>query len=214
MSKILMGCPIFNYQDINIRRNHEQIRRMSEHEVEYIEVVGASVEHAKQIMYKKFLEGNYDYFFNVDSDIFFLFEDRSPIDILIDCKKEVVGGIYVYKKKPCIPSHRTLDLQEYFEKNGKFPEDYKFTIPKELHEVKWLGGGCMMIKREVIEKLTRKHLVPNLPMVYRGEYLSEDFSFCQKAIEEEYKIYAEPKIKLGHLGNYLYTLEDYKDLLK
>ncbi len=66
-----------------------------------------------------------------------------------------------------------------------------------------------MIKREVIERLMKKHLVPNLPMVYKNEYVSEDFSFCEKARQIGYKIYAEPSIKLGHQGTYFYTLDDY-----
>lgn len=66
-----------------------------------------------------------------------------------------------------------------------------------------------MIKREVIEKLMKEYLVPNLPMIYKKEYLSEDFSFCEKARKMGYKIYADSSIKLGHQGNYFYTLEDY-----
>ena len=96
-----------------------------------------------------------------------------------------------------------------YERDGKFPENYKFIIPKDLHEVRWLAGGCMMIRKEVIEKLTKEFLVPNLPMIYKNEYLSEDFSFCQRCIEKGYKIYAEPSINLGHQGQYFYTLLDY-----
>jgi len=66
-----------------------------------------------------------------------------------------------------------------------------------------------MIKREVIENLTKEFLVPNLPMIYKGEYLSEDFSFCQRAIEKGYEIYAEPRIFLGHEGTYFFTIKDY-----
>jgi len=168
-----------------------------------------SVEHAKQMMYKKFLESDCDYFFNVDADIYFFDEDISPLDILISNNKNIVGGIYVYKKKPCLPTHRTLELQEIYERDGKFPKDYKFIIPKDLHKVKWLSGGCMLIKREVIEKLMKKILIPNLPMVYKNEYLSEDFAFCQRASEIGYEIYADPRINLGHQGNYLYSLKDY-----
>jgi len=66
----------------------------------------------------------------------------------------------------------------------------------------------MLIKREVIENLIKEYPVPNLPMIYRGEYISEDFSFCQRSIEKGYKIYADPSIKLGHQGPYLYSLGD------
>lgn len=184
------------------------IRNISQHEIVYVDVIGASVEHAKQIMYKSFLESDCEYFFNVDADIFFFDTGISPIDILVSSGKDVIGGLYVYKKQPCLPTHRPLDLQEAYEKDGKFPEDYKFNIPKDVHEVKWLSGGCMLMSKKVIKELTEKHIVPNLPMVYKNEYLSEDFSFCQRAIKEGYKIYADPRINLGHMGNYLYSMKD------
>ena len=210
MAKILMGCPIFNFQDLIIRKNQELIRETSQHEVSYFEVIGASVEHAKQIIYKKFLEGDYDYYFNVDADIFFFPGDKNPIDLLVEDDKDIVGGIYPLKDKTARPSHRPLDLQEAYEKDGKFPTDYIFVIPNELHEVMFLAGGCMLIKKEVIKKLTEKYIIPNLPMIYKGEYLSEDFAFCLRSREEGYKVYAEPEIILGHQGRYLYTLKDYQ----
>ncbi len=210
MAKILMTCPIFKTQSVKIRDNHQHLRQTSKHEVDYIEVVGASVEHAKQMMYEKFLEGDWDYLFNVDADIKFINCDKNPIDKLIERDKDVVGGLYVYKRFPTQPTHRPLDLQEFYEKKGYFPEKYEFNVPDDIHEVQWLSGGCMMIKREVIEKLKNKYKVPNLPMVYKDEYLSEDFSFCHRARQEGYKIYGDPTIKLGHEGSYLYTFDDYK----
>jgi len=150
MVKVLFGCPIFKFQDLKIRENQKYIRETSIHDVDYLEVVGASVEHAKQIMYKKFLEGNYDYYFNVDADIYFFIEEKNPIDELIKQNKNIICGLYVYKKIQAKPSHRPLDLQEMYERKGNFPKDYKFIIPKKLHEIMFGAGGCMMIKREVI----------------------------------------------------------------
>jgi len=210
MTKVMFACPIFNFQNPLIAKNHKMVRETSDCQVEYVEVFGASVEHAKSIMYKKFLESDCDYFFNVDADIMFLDQDKNPIDTLISNGKDVVGGIYTFKRPPCQPSHRPLELQELYEKDGKFPIDYKFTIPEGLHEVKWLAGGCMLISRKVIIELMKEHLVPNLPMIYKKEYLSEDFAFCQRAIENGHKIFADSSINLGHCGNYFFTLEDYK----
>lgn len=209
----MWGSPIFNIQNPLIQKNHELIRSLSQHEIQVVEVFGASVEHAKQMMYKQFLESDCEYFFNVDADIYFFDQDISPLDILLSANKKVIGGIYVYKKSPCLPTHRTLDLQKYYEENKKFPKNYKFIIPKEIHEVEWLAGGCMLIHRTVIEKLVKKYLVPNLPMVHKGEYLSEDFGFCFRAKQEGYKIYADPRINLGHQGLYFFKLSDYyKDI--
>ena len=207
-----MGSPIYSLQNPIIAKNHQRIKEISQYEVETISINGTSVEHAKQIMYKKFLESDCDYFFNVDADIYFYDLDISPIDILISNNKDIIGGIYVCKKFPFRPAHRPLDLQKQYEEKGEFPEDYIFKIPKEVHEVQWLAGGCMLIKREVIEKLMKKFLVPNLPMTYKKEYLSEDFGFCQRSRELGYKIYADPRIKLGHQGPYIYTLDNYKNI--
>ena len=210
--KVVMGCPIFKFQDLKIRKNHESARRNSIHEVIYVELVGASVEHAKQIMYKEFLKTDAEYFFNVDADIFFMNLDRvNPIDELVkeaEKRNGIVGGIYVYKRLPTKPSHRTIELQKIYEDTGYFPESFKFNIPNNVHEVMWLAGGCMMIKREIIEKLVKKYKVPNLPTIYKGEYLSEDFAFCNRAREEGYRIFADPFIKLGHSGEYLYSFDD------
>ena len=207
--KIFKFTPIFNFQNLDIIKNHKQIIGTSKYEILSADIVGASVEHAKAIIYKKFLETDCTHFFNVDADILFLENEINPIDKLVELDKDIVGGIYVYKKLPCFPTHRPLDLQEIYEREGKFPEDYKFVIPQELHEVKWLAGGCMIIKREVIEKLMEKYPVPNLPMIHKEEYLSEDFAFCERARKLGYKIYAEPTIKLGHCGSYFFFLKDY-----
>lgn len=207
--KIFFFTPIFNYQDADIIKNHQQVREMSQYPIEYCVLKGCSVEHGKQIAYKKFLETDCTHFFNVDADIFFMYEDVNPIDLLIEQEKDIVSGIYVYKRKPCLPTHRPLDLQEMYEKDGKFPDNYKFVIPNELHEIMFSAGGCMLIKREVIEKLVNKYQVPNLPMIYKREYLSEDFAFCKRARDEGYKIWVLPTIKLAHLGNYYYTIDDY-----
>lgn len=210
MVRVLFGCPIFKFQDLRVRENQKYVRETSIHDVDYLEIVGASVEHAKQMMYNKFLQGDYDYYFNVDADISFFVDEENPIDELIKQNKNIVCGLYVLKRLPIRPSHRPFNLQKIYEKDKKFPKDYKFVIPNELHEIMFGAGGCMMIKREVIEKLTKKYEVPNLPMIYNGEYLSEDFAFCLRAKQEGYKIFALPKIKLGHLGEYLYTFKDYK----
>lgn len=209
MIKVFKFTPTFNLINPLVVRNHKEIIKLSNYEVIEMDIVGASPEHAKSIAYKKFLETDCTHFFNVDADIFFFYEGISPIDLLIEHEKDIVSGIYVYKRKPCLPTHRPIDLQEMYERDGKFPDNYKFIIPNELHEIMFSAGGCCMIKREVIENLLKKYEVPNLPMIHKKEYLSEDFAFCFRARQEGYKIFALPNIKIAHIGNYYYSLKDY-----
>ena len=204
-----MICPIYTRQDLDIRKNHEQVRLTSSHEVYYLDIIGVGIQIARQIAAKKFLETDADYLFFVDDDVKFMSLAENPIDLLINLGKDIVGGIYVYKKPPYLPAFRPLDLQKQFEENGEFPKDYKFKIPDEPFEVEWLAGGCTMIKREVIEKIAETHPHPFCSCVYRGEFLSEDFAFCKRARDLGFEIWAEPLIELGHLGNYYYQLNDY-----
>lgn len=210
MAKIFKFTPVFNLINPLIVRNHKEIIELSNHEIIEVDIVGTTVEHAKFIAYREFLKTDCTHFFNVDADIFFYYDKISPIDLLVEQNKDIISGIYVYKRKPCLPAYRPMDLQEIYEREGKFPRNYKFVIPNKLHEIMFGAGGCMLIKREVIEKLIIKYQVPNLPMIYKGEYLSEDFAFCKRARDEGYKIYALPTIKLAHIGNYYYTLKDYQ----
>ena len=212
--KVAMACPIYAAQDTEIKRNHDKIASQSSHTIYRLEVTGICIQIARQRICEQFLRSDADYLFCIDDDIKVLDIDdpnsENPIDRLVELDKDILGGIYVARRVPHNPTHRTLDLQSEFEKTKKWPKDYKFIIPNNPFEVNWLAGGFNLIKREVIEKILKKHPYPFCAMIYKGEFLSEDFAFCQRAREEGYKIWADPLIKLGHLGNYFFTLKEYQ----
>ena len=211
MAKIFIGVPVFNLQSPLVAENHQKIIRESSHEIVYSSVTGHSVEHARQILIDAFLKTNCDVYLTMDADI--IFQTDNPIDKLYFSLGQegldIVGGLYFYKRSPCLPVYRPLDLQEMYEKDGKFPDDYKFEIPDKLFEVAWLGNGFKMVKREVIQKLKDSISVPNLPMIHKGEYVSEDWAFDLRAREMGFKVWVIPTIKLGHLGQHIYTQEDF-----
>ncbi len=211
--RILFGVPIYHYIEPIAIDNHKKIIRHAMYDIDYVEMRGGSVEHNKSRLYKEFLKGDWTHYLNCDADIISMDPlYNNPINILVGANKDIVGGIYVCKRGDLHPSHRELKLQELWEKNGKPPENYIYKCPRNLHEVSFLAGGMVLSKREVIEKLYNKYdKVPNLPMIHpkTGEYLSEDFSYCFRVRQEEYKIWADGSIKLGHLAMKPLTLEDY-----
>ena len=95
-----------------------------------------------------------------------------------------------------------------------------------LKELGFLGTGFMLTRREVYDSVRRhfdlpmcaggKHgLVPFFqPMVWfepeteRTLYLSEGYSFCERARQCGYKILADTSIRLGHIGQATYYWED------
>ncbi len=211
MAKIFIGLPIVIFINSNVKDNQDSFFKNSLHEIHFEKVVGASVEHARSMLIDRFLKTDCEYFLNLDADIIFLDKlGDDPLDRLISLDKDIVGGIYVYKKKPCLPVLRTLELQKIYEETKSFPDDYKLEIPKEPFEVQWMGNGFKLVKRKVIEKIKETIKVPNLPMIYKDEYVSEDWAFDQRARELGYSVWADPEIKLGHVGTYAYTVEDYK----
>lgn len=213
----MVGLPIFNFQDLTVRKTQQEIFKNSPHQVITHEIVGFITEKARQIMIDNFLKSDCDYFLNMDADIIPLRDismgDPCPIDTLIKADKDIVGGIYYFKTPPCQPVYRPLKLQEIYESEGKFPDkwDWKEELnKKELFKVKYLGNGFKLVKREVIKKVREKHQCPNMTMIYNGEYLSEDFAFDLRVGELGFTVWADPSIKLGHEGKYIYTRDDFE----
>jgi len=208
--RVFVGLPIFNLQDPKVAESQQILFNSTKHQLFINRVIGANVEHARQILMKRFLNSDCEYFFCIDADNFVL-ENPYPdlIDHLISLDKDVVGGVYVFKRSPFLPVFRPLDLQKEYEEKRSFPKDYKFKIPNELFEVCWIGGGFKMVKRNVCEKLQEVYKFPNLPMEYKGEYVSEDWSFDIRAREQGFTIWADPTFKLAHLGSCNYTIENY-----
>lgn len=65
----------------------------------------------------------------------------------------------------------------------------------------------------VCNLLYNRPLIPFFqPLVKQEEwgewYLGEDFSFCERALQAGHLCYADPAIRLWHVGRYAYGWED------
>lgn len=124
----------------------------------------------------------------IDIDIVFTPEDVAKIEEHLNSGLDVVGGIYLIGKPPKDPC--------VFE---RLDGDYKLAPLKEgLNEVDAIGTGFLGINANVIDSLV------NNPFSYlkEGEIThGEDISFCHRAREQGFKIWADTKIRLGHIRN-------------
>jgi hypothetical protein len=93
-------------------------------------------------------------------------------------------------------------------------------------EVRYVGTGFVLTHRRVFEDVAREFDLPVcnarfgvptvpyfLPMVLREEsggfwYLSEAWSFCERARQAGHKVMVDTSIRLFHLGRYGYGWED------
>ena len=188
------------------------------------------ITRARNELTRVFLESEHDYLMFIDADIGF---DGDAIFQLMAADKDVACGIYPKKEvnwdsvKRAAAAGKT-DLEDYA---GAFVfnmvgDAQAHTDGAGVFEVRHGGTGFMLIKRGVFE-----HLAPHVP-TYRvssfidpetGEYqkpltyeffatsidesgalLSEDYHFCELVREHGGEIYAQPFIKLEHVGTYVF----------
>ena len=143
---------------------------------------------ARNICMRDALKANSDYIFFLDVDVL---AHPDIIEQLLKSGKEIVSGPYHMKTPPYRPIAFTRSGNE-----GEY--DLNTSIEEEkLYEVDGVGGGCLLIKRGVLEKISE----PYFDVKLNGKNLGEDLYFCHKAQEAGYKIWYDNTIfEVRHLG--------------
>ena len=185
------------------------------------------ITRARNELARLFLEKEFDYLMFVDADISF---DGQAIATLMASDRDIVCGIYPKKEvdwkqiKKAVKAGKE-DIENY---GGAFVFNMEGQTQQSdsdgVIEVRHGGTGFMLIKRRVFQDL-----MPHVP-TYRtsshqenGEYikpltheffatsidhtgalLSEDYHFCDLWRKHGGKIYANPFIKLEHVGTYVF----------
>ena len=147
----------------------------------------------------------------IDSDVVF---EPDDVERLRSHGKEIVSAIYPKKGRRALASHVLPGTKEIvFGKEGG------------LVEILYAATGFLLVKRKVYHDIQHQLGLPScnqrfgqpvvpyfLPLIKPdgiGQwYLSEDYSFCERARQCGYKIWADTSIRLGHIGKYTYYWED------
>lgn len=175
----------------------------------------ANVDIARSQLASLALDNGYEELFWIDSDIAFSVEDFEKLrshDLPLVC------GLYPKKLKEgglaAILNEDTHELS-FGETGG-------------LVEIKWAGTGFLYTKRQVYDDIREKLNLPKCrvgleTVVYpyfmpftipagNGSdehlYLGDDTSFCERARQCGYRVYADTTIRLDHIGKYRYSWED------
>lgn len=112
-----------------------------------------------------------NFFLTLDADMLVPFD---VVPRLIAHDVDVVGVVYRARQSP---------HQRWGHPIGDLPEDVT-----GLHEFRWVGGGCVMIKRAVVEAIPGRHDITD----EIGDITtSHDVNFCQEARAAGFKVYAD-----------------------
>lgn len=181
---------------------------------QYARLVGDSdISRARNNLTAGFLKSDCTHLLFIDSDLVF---DAAHVQRMLSHDLDIVGGFYPKKKQS--------EIAEWV---------YNCKVPpppmdeRRLTEVNYMGTGFLMIKREVIETMIEKlgeQLIyevddaagmVNFDIWRRGvyqypdgrrRYLTEDWYFCQTAIDLGFKVYGDNGVILKHSGNAVYPL--------
>ena len=177
---------------------------------------------------------NYDYLLFIDSDISFKSE---TIFKMIDADKDIIACPYPMKMfetekmwKKIKETDMVKSEEDLLSSGYMYPIKIgknELIVNKGVMEVTHAPTGCMLIKRNVIEKLIEKH--PELqiyqPTVINGKeiakenfynlfdtlhdpetkrYFGEDFGFCQRWTDIGGKVYVYVMDHISHIGDHEY----------
>jgi hypothetical protein len=182
------------------------IERRKNWELEsYKKLGGVSlVSGARRILMQMFLESKATHLLFVDNDMLVITKDA--IDQLVARNRQVIAPPFTSRFLPVRPTYRPLLDTD---------SEIKRLTSGECYKVDTTGMCFTLITRHVIEtvnefcKRETPESMPFQPMMYGGDYEGEDGSFCRRALARGFDIWIDPKILIGHCGDYPYNYLDY-----
>ena len=167
-----------------------------------MEDVRQRIVDSRNILRDYALKNNYDYFLSLEQDVI---PPRDIIPRLLGRNKKIVSGVYFKLYDVLITNTGKRD--GIVQKKGKAIMPVLFGFTKETdkmyvlrpHEVsgskffkvRAAGLGCMLIHRDVLEKVKfRKE---------EGNEAYDDVLFCGDAYDQGFEIFADTSVKSRHL---------------
>jgi GT2 family glycosyltransferase len=170
-------------------------------QVEVTFSAGSLVYDSRNTLARKAIEKGFDRVLWLDSDMVFPADLFHILGAHLDGGMDMVTGLYFSRKRPVRP---TVFSKIWMD--GKVARaDVVTEIPEQLFEIAACGFGAVMMKTEVLQKVAGEFGMPFSPVLGFGE----DISFCMRATHCGYKIWCDPRIRLGHIGYKEYSAEDY-----
>ena len=148
------------------------------------------VDHARNEIVRIFLKTDCTHLFFVDHDTV---PPADAVDKLLAADKDIVSGItHIYRDggivNNCFTDYKANEegsiMTAVTENTGIVP-------------IERCGGSCVMIKREVIEKMPQPWFQTLWDKEYKS-YISEDLSFCDKARENGFSLFCETSVVCDH----------------
>ena len=190
MKKIFIAIPTTGSIRIELAKFLLNIIHGSRYQIAIDMVSLGDICHNRNLLVKKFLQIKCDYILFCDSDIV---PPTNILEMIRDDKDIVVPVNFTFKNGDLVPLILKKNKQGY-EIDKKAIDDKNHLI-----EIEITGLGCMLIKREVFDKIKK----PYFQFIYDEDGLikrGEDFNFCEKMRKAGYKIYVDKRFMTNHFS--------------
>lgn len=151
----------------------------------------------------EFLKGSASHLLMLDADMIF---PADTLERLLAHPVDVVGASYSMRAEPRIMTHRDLEDSSELPPLGYYENN--------LYEIRRMGMGCVLIRREVLEALDASLPIesPFFQVEYRGRtaHTSEDNVFCDRIRAAGFSIYCDVDLsyKIRHIGLHRYSADE------
>lgn len=154
--------------------------------------IGSVITIARRNLTDIFLKSDFDYIWWVDSDMKF------PIDAplrLLQKNKDIVGVNYRRRRFP------NANFTGMSGSAGNFREFQTTDNSPSMELIDVLPHGCVLVKREVYEKIPQPHYLQEYIPELNLE-IGEDIFFCQQAQKSGYQIWCDQDLskEVAHIG--------------
>lgn len=186
--KLLIAIPAHDYMHMDFVNSLLALtKRLSEDGIDYhVKLHGGTlVYHGRDELAKIAIEGNYTDVLWIDADM--VFQDTLLEDLQFS-GKPFVSGIAHGRRPP----HLSCLFSEIWPGVQRFGE-----YPTNTFKVAGCGFGCVLIKTEILKAVKER----NGTCFFPTRELGEDLAFCKRATDAGYEIWAEPSVRLGHIGH-------------
>lgn len=149
---------------------------------------GAVISKNRNSLADMFLQSEATHLFYADDDQIF---PPETLKRLVTHDKPVISGLYLSRIFPFLPHIYDTETQ-----NGFVGHRFFNPLDKGLIEVLASGAGCLLVKREVFEKLEKPYWT--LGQIDKVEW-SDDIDFLRRVRKAGYKVYVDMNCPIGHM---------------
>ena len=200
MTRTLIAIPCLDMVHTEFCRSLARLHTVGEIHHSFVQC--SLVYTSRKQLCRTAMESGADYVLWLDSDM--VFEPTLMEELMKDMEgRDIVSAMYFARKPP----YRPVILKTLEKTLGGGNVEHYDDYPTDgIFEIAGCGFGCVMMRTNVIRQMAEIFSDTFGPIPGFGE----DFSFCLRAKTMGVKMYADPKIIVGHCGGMIVTQDTYR----